>query len=168
MVDDSQEEWKDIPNYEGIYQASSEGRIRRIADGINTVPGRIRKQTVDSRGYCIIRLCHPVRGIQCHRAHKVIAETFFGVRPLGLTINHIDGVKTNNAPRNLEYVTVGENNRHAMVTGLKKRLLTPKRVEEIQGLRGQMSQRKAAALTGISASTIWHIWNGKTYQFFSE
>ena len=41
--------------------------------------------------------------------HKVVVEHFFGEIPKGMTVDHIDGNKSNNHISNLEVVTRGEN-----------------------------------------------------------
>lgn len=51
------------------------------------------------------------------KVHKLVALTFMG-NPDGLTVNHIDGDKSNNHVDNLEYVTQSENMLHAHRTGL--------------------------------------------------
>lgn len=50
--------------------------------------------------------------------HHLIAEAFHGPRPDGLQLNHRNGIKTDNRPENLEYVTAKENMQHAIRTGL--------------------------------------------------
>lgn len=54
--------------------------------------------------------------------HILVAETYLDpVDPtIGLEVNHVDGVKTNNHFSNLEWVTKGENELHAYRLGLKK------------------------------------------------
>jgi len=54
-----------------------------------------------------------VRGV-----HQLVADAFKGPRPDGLVCNHKNGVKTDNRPQNLEYVTYAENCRHAHRNGL--------------------------------------------------
>lgn len=51
-------------------------------------------------------------------AHRVIWEYVHGELADGLTINHLNGVKTDNRMANLEAVTQQENNLHAWRTGL--------------------------------------------------
>ena len=43
-----------------------------------------------------------------------------GQVPIGYTINHIDGIKSNNKISNLECITVSDNNKHAFSLGLNK------------------------------------------------
>jgi hypothetical protein len=57
--------------------------------------------------------------------HALVAEAFIGPRPEGMEINHIDAVKTNNRPGNLEYVTGEENLRHAHLNGLLTKNIRP-------------------------------------------
>lgn len=54
--------------------------------------------------------------------HRVIAKVFVP-NPKGLEqVNHIDGCKTNNDVRNLEWCTRSENLKHAYAHGLEKRV----------------------------------------------
>jgi len=50
--------------------------------------------------------------------HQLIAELFHGQKPQNKVVNHKDGVKTNNHPDNLEYVSIAENIYHAIENGL--------------------------------------------------
>src|SRR5690606_19120684 len=53
--------------------------------------------------------------------HVLVAEAFIGPKPKGMTVNHIDGDKTNNHATNLEYLSVADNIRHAFAMGLYPR-----------------------------------------------
>jgi hypothetical protein len=53
-----------------------------------------------------------------HPIHRLVAHAFLGARPDGLQINHKSGVKSDNRVENLEYITPGENTRHAIAAGL--------------------------------------------------
>ena len=99
-------EWKKA---EGEYEVSSDGEVRRN--------GKLLKPRLDRYGYEIVSLW--VDGI-CHtrKVHRLVAIAFIP-NPAGLeTVNHIDGIKSNNAVANLEWLSVGENHRHAFNTGL--------------------------------------------------
>lgn len=116
-----QEIWKDIPNYEGYYQASNFGRIRSIERIIiqnkggtyyrRIMPGHIIKPRLLNSGYDFVALCkHGVS--EALTIHRLVARTFFG--DIGkLQVNHIDGNKQNNAVSNLELVTQSENIKHS-------------------------------------------------------
>ncbi len=46
--------------------------------------------------------------------HRVVYKYFFGQIPVGLEINHIDGIRNNNRIENLELVTHSQNILHAL------------------------------------------------------
>jgi len=103
--------------------------------------------------------------------HKLIAFAFIGPRPIGFTINHVDGVKTNNAASNLEYVTQQDNIRHAWRCGLavarpgekhSAAKLSDAQVHEIMRLLAVgKSQQQIATQFGVSRPLISLYKNGK-------
>lgn len=99
--------WKDIKDYEGIYQISDDGRVRRIYD---TKPPRILKGRPGL--YPTVSLCK--NGIaKSFSVHRLVAEHYLD-KPVGTTeVNHKDGNKWNNDISNLEWVTQRENAIHA-------------------------------------------------------
>jgi hypothetical protein len=102
-----------------------------------------------------------------------VAEAFIGHRPLGMHINHIDGYKQNNTPENLEYVTPGDNIRHAALLGLinLRQLPVPDRKLE---WRDAIAVRELASRGvgvsfmarwfGVNANVIRCIVIGRTYK----
>ena len=117
------EVWKDISNYEGIYQVSNLGRIKSLSREVIKAYGathklseRIKKINSDNYGYQVVRL-HNGKG-KTFKVHKLVANAFLGT-PDGLEVNHIDGDKSNNRVSNLEYCTRGENIKHAWDNGLR-------------------------------------------------
>ncbi len=75
--------------------------------------GRALSQWLCPHGYLKVKL-----GGRDWYVHQLVALYTLGERPKGLVTNHIDGVKTNNTPSNLEYCTIAENIQHAVRTGL--------------------------------------------------
>lgn len=118
--------WKDIPDYEGLYQASNLGSIRSVDSKItykrrNSYVTRIRygkilKPCNNRYGYPMVVLTKPNHR-KCHSVHRLVMMAFFGKSEL--TVNHINGIKTDNRIENLEYATMSENLFHAHRTGLK-------------------------------------------------
>lgn len=88
------EKWKDIPGYEGMYQAHPEGMIRNIKTNI------VLKQTLDNNGYLYVGLSG--RKIAVHR---VIASTFLDNSNNFPIVNHKNEIKTDNRVINLEWCT---------------------------------------------------------------
>lgn len=99
-------EWKDIPNYEGLYQASTEGEIKSY------YTGKILKQEISKNGYCKFMLCKN-RKRKLYSVHRLIAMTFIENPNNYPIINHMDSNKTNNCVSNLEWCTQKYNMQHA-------------------------------------------------------
>lgn len=123
------EVWKDVPEWEECYEASSFGRIRskdKIRHKMRMgkpypafYKGRIRAHKIQHQGYCIThfrdceRSSHP-------SVHRVVALTFIVNPENKPTVNHRDGNKQNNNVTNLEWATQSEQTQHAFDTGLIK------------------------------------------------
>ena len=118
------EQWKDIKGYEGIYQVSTLGRVRRLAGGIETergnryLPGRMKKAVLVD-GYLYYSLYINDVEERC-AAHRLVAAAFIPNPENKPHINHLNGDKTDNRAENLEWCTRSENMRHALATGLWK------------------------------------------------
>lgn len=106
------EKWKIIKEFPA-YHISNMGNIMSY---IEDVP-KILKGNTDSKGYRKIRLYN--KNIQnTFSIYRLVAHAFIGKIPRGHEVNHIDGIKSNNNIKNLEYVTRSENIVHAMKIGL--------------------------------------------------
>ena len=111
------EEWKDIVGYEGLYQVSSEGRVKSLdrtvlgknrwgGKRLRTFKGAILKQFFNH--YWIVDLCK--NGVpQHHLVHRVEYEAFYGPIPEGMQVNHIDENPLNNRLENLNLLTPSQN-----------------------------------------------------------
>lgn len=110
--------WKDIVGYEGLYQVSNLGRVKSLPRA--TTNGKILKVQVNRLNkYCYVALCRDNKKM-FKRVHILVANAFLGANPNKLQVNHIDGNKENNNVYNLEYCTQSENMKHAYLTGLEK------------------------------------------------
>jgi hypothetical protein len=110
-------EWKSVFN--GLYEVSDIGEVRRAVDGVNTHAGRNLKPCKSSNGYMIVGL-HSDGKRSNQLVHRLVAQAFIGFIDRGFEVNHKDGDKTNNCVSNLEIVTRSENCTHAIRTGLSK------------------------------------------------
>lgn len=117
--------WKDIPGYEGIYEASTTGGIRSKEGKVtySTLHGkrkwesRILKQKVGKDRCCRVNL-YKNKKENTLLVHRLVAFTFIPTVPGKEYVNHIDGNRLNNAVENLEWCDHKENNNHAFDTGL--------------------------------------------------
>lgn len=171
------EQWKPVVGYEGLYEVSDHGRVRRPLNYGKSrggpVAGRILAIRMDKYGYPYLTLANAGAQKTC-LVHHLVMAAFLGPRPEGLQANHIDGRKENNTPQNLEYVTHAENMRHSARLGLTSSgekhpsaKLSEVSVRIIRLLKGKLSQVKIGELFGVSHNTIGHIHNGKTWKQFS-
>ncbi len=114
-----EERWKDVVNYEGIYQVSDFGNVR------NTKTKRLVKQRdkTDNRRATLNKYkqvsLYSNMIITVKQVQRIVAEAFIpnpNNKPL---VNHKDNVKRNNTIDNLEWVTASENVLHAFNNGFR-------------------------------------------------
>lgn len=148
--------WKDIPNYEGLYQASNLGRIR-TAEGKTTYSKlhgeRKWKQRVlkpkacrdlyacgyrvslwkegKSKDFLVARLV-------CTTWHENLIDT-------KMTVNHKDGNRLNNHIDNLEWLSLSDNIRHGFENNLYKQNKTILTCCE----SGEVFEFRSQALAGL-------------------
>ena len=111
------EVWKDIPGYEGIYQASDQGRIKSLERLVRNGSGsqrlvkeRILSENKNTDTYYSVML-YKNNESKMKQIHKLVAMAFLGHVPDGnkIVVDHIDHDKLNNKVSNLEVVTQREN-----------------------------------------------------------
>lgn len=108
--------WKDIPEYEGMYQASSLGRIKSVKrvivrkNGIFfTVKETILKQG-NNYGYKTCSLFKEGKG-KTYNCSQLVAMAFLNHKPCGfkIVVDHINNIKTDNSIENLQLISNREN-----------------------------------------------------------
>jgi len=118
--DATPETWRPIPRWEGLYEVSDLGRVRRLRgrngwgyyDKVTVI-----KPDVGKQGYLMLNLwrdCKPMK----HMVHRLVARAFLGPRPDGLEIRHLDDNKMNNTLGNLVYGTRSENKQDSVQNGI--------------------------------------------------
>lgn len=125
----TEEIWKDIPGYEGLYQASTLGNIRSLpksdirhtkrATSVWNVSGKILKGRVGRHGYLIVAIYK--NQTRCDISiHRLICLTFLDNPEQKPYVNHKNCIKYDNRLENLEWCTQKENIAHAWANGKMK------------------------------------------------
>lgn len=146
------EVWKDIPGYEGKYQASNLGRIRTLK-----VHGKdkiiIRKIKITKEGRTKIDLMNKDGTRRWTNVGRLVLETFVGKSDL--TVHHIDKNPLNNRLDNLKYLSIKENVRATECTPVKSTNRTTGEIKHYEALRDVKND-------GYSMRNVWLNLNGKT------
>jgi HNH endonuclease/NUMOD4 motif len=155
------EQWKEI--FDGYYEVSSLGRIRRIKGGPGARVGHFLKPGVGKKGYLGVGLC--VLGVVYQRyLHKLVIEAFKGPCPPRKEVNHKDGIKKHCELSNLEYLTKSKNHIHASKLGLRNSKLTVDKVKEIRRFRKEgMRVVDMVKRFEVTAGTLQNIFTRKTW-----
>lgn len=170
----SNETWRPVVGYEGWYEVSDSGRVKRTKTVPGTWAGRMLALPLNSYGYPCVCLHRSTRDSQkTFTVHRLVMAAFVGPCPLGREVNHKNGVKTGNRVGNLEYVTGKENRRHAReVLGMSRKgennpraKLTEDAVREIRRhyRRGVVTQRQLASEHGVSPGAIAFALRNRTW-----
>lgn len=111
-----EEIWKDIPDYEGLYQVSNLGRVKSLPKewiaGNNTIQkhnGMIIKQQITNNGYkkVVFTLRERKPNSTSRLVHQLVAMAFLNHKPCGhkLVVDHINDNPSDNRVENLQIVT---------------------------------------------------------------
>lgn len=96
-IKNSEEEWRDIPNYEGSYQVSSLGRVKSLKFGKEKL---IAHHKIGK--YLKVRLSKQGKIEQVY-IHELVMIAFVGSKPENMIILHANDVGTDNRIYNLSY-----------------------------------------------------------------
>lgn len=168
------EVWKDIKGYEGYYQVSNLGKVKRLAKKVLQSNGslaiyreRVLKEE-NTKGYLRVTLS---RGNKQKRflIHRLVATHFILNINKKRFVNHIDGNKENNKFINLEWCTSSENEIHSYsVLGkvnfnrkLKELDIIFIKTNAVKGRNGNI--KKLSDKFKVDVSTIYNVLKNKYY-----
>lgn len=176
--------WLPVAGYEGAYEVSNFGNVRSLdktvrgrTESERFLKGRILKSKPSGAGYRSVNLS--VNNlISTKLIHGLVAQAFIGDRPDGFEVNHIDGDKTNNHVKNLEYCSPSENMKHAFNNNLRVAVKGSKAGQsklieaDIPVIRERVAKGEPletiAKDYGVHNTTIWGIYHGKTWSHISS
>lgn len=172
------ETWKAVVGWEGVYEVSDLGRVRRIKPYSgsgryrNCAVPRLMRTCAGSAGYPLVDLCDAPRK-SIVNVHQLVARAFLGPCPIASEINHKDRNRGNAEVCNLEYVSHSENVTHSytfddrMATVRRGMGHWNRRVDEdaVRFIRNSCaSLRELARKYSVSFLTISDIRNRKTWK----
>lgn len=173
-----EEIWKPVVGWEGLYEVSSEGRVRSIdrvivgRDGVSQkMKGIVRKTRKINSGYYIVHFRDGLRNCNL-LVHRLVAQAFVPNPHNYGYVNHKDENKENNAAFNLEWCTAVYNANygsarqklscsHTNHPSLSKGVIMADK--EGTPLRSFSSIHEASRNTGISDSQISRCCRGEIY-----
>ncbi len=153
------ENWKQIKGYEGLYEVSDTGKVRR--------DGHILKPCVIDRGKGYLSVALSKEGkVKKYLVHRLVATAFISNLQNKEQVNHIDGNSLNNVVDNLEWVSNRENTIHAYNTGLNSKSLKII-VRDIQTdeVVHYPTMRQASLALGYSVGWLYWAFKNKGSEF---
>ena len=136
--------WKYVKGFEGLYEVSNFGRVRRIAGETIYKDGRVAhfrqtilKPSIFKKGYLMVYLSkNSIK--KTKQVHRIVADAFIPNPENKETVNHKDCNKLNNEVLNLEWLTNVENIKHSVENGRYK-YREQKRILEGRKVKNQYS-----------------------------
>lgn len=100
------EEWRDVIDYEGLYQISNKGNIKSF---IRSKKGKLLSNVIDKRYYIVTLVKNKIK--KNHSVHKMVAVAFLNHTPKGhsIIVDHIDNNPLNNNLYNLQLISNRKN-----------------------------------------------------------
>lgn len=137
----------------GNYLVFSDGKVFSINRN------KFLKPCKDDNGYLRIGLYIDGKN-KTYKLHRLVAQCFIANNDNKSSVNHINGIKTDNRVENLEWVTNSENSIHAVKSGLMQSNHLKKIVLDTQTGVFYDSATELAKLIGMNRVTLISRLNG--------
>lgn len=175
-----EEIWKDILNHEGYYQVSNYGRVRSVdrcvcdSRGRYThLTGKLLKLRECRAGYYYVGL-HKNGQYNNRYVHRLVGIAFVPNIDSKPEVNHKDGVRKNNNPNNLEWVTHSENALHSVrVLGNNQdnkgenchfNKYSEDLMRKVKYLKGKMRGCDVARKYNVDSGLVYNIWKNRKWK----
>lgn len=161
--------WKDIEEFNNLYQISSYGRVRgkgRVLCNGKYLKPKYLKPAFNNTGYLQIRITIDNER-RIYLVHRLVGKYFIPNTDNKLTINHKDGNKSNNHVSNLEWLSQQDNCIHAALSGLTRvgskshrSRLTEEEVSDIVRFSKYLNIPQISKIMNVEYTIIHKILNG--------
>lgn len=163
--------FKNIIGFENLYQISNLGNVKSLGNN-KLRKEKILKNGKTNCGYKTVSLSRN-NIYKTYPIHRLVALHFILNKSNKRTVNHINGIKTDNRVENLEWNTTSENTKHAHDNGLIKvskgenhanSKLSNKQVLEIRQIGRNLKQKQIAEIYGITQKNVSNVLNNMHYK----
>lgn len=171
--EDGGERWVPIQGYEGLYEVSDHGRVRRMVrrhfSEVIQIPAPLALKPRNMGRYKGVCLAKDA-GVKYLYLHRLVAQHFIGPAPTPKhDVAHEDGTRDNNHWANLRWKTRKENMADCVKHGTRLRgeavgnsKLTEEDVREIRNTPG--TQSTIAKRFGVTDGAIRHVLHGRSWR----
>lgn len=157
------DQWITMPGYEGYYEVSRHGAVRRVGSEAPLKP------YVNKGGYECVGLCVN-NNVKSFPIHRCVLMAFRGLPPPGHEGCHNNGVRRDNRLENLRWGTRAENHADKALHGTQQvgvRNPNSKYDEEVIAairilLREGFDRSAVARVVGVSRRTVYDVGTGRT------
>lgn len=161
-----EEVWRTIPGLGGKYQASSEGRIRRLYKMREPKVLKVIENRGSSKNQCVVNIYGQNRHRQQYTVLRLVAMAFYPGMTDGKNVIHRNGLHHDNTPENALIVDGAAMGRRCGSRGRRKAVCLVDGRGEIMEVFSSVTA--ASEATGISRETVRKHCNGGSVWLLSN